>query len=58
MDEKGLDVTVATTIKTEQATKVSAECFKSVFMLEFALCNTLTMVMDSTMEPSTELGSY
>ena len=36
MDEKGLDITAATTAETEQATKVSAECFKSVFMLENA----------------------
>ena len=36
MDEKGLDITAATTVKVKQATKVSAECFKSVFMLENA----------------------
>ena len=34
MDKKGLDVTAATTVETEQATKVSVECFKLVFMLE------------------------
>ena len=36
MDEKGLDITAATTTETKQASKVSAECFKSVFMLENA----------------------
>ena len=36
MDEKGLDVAAATTTETEQAEKVSAECFKSIFMLENA----------------------
>ena len=36
MDEKGLDVTAATTTETDQASKVSAECFKSIFMLENA----------------------
>ena len=34
MDEKGPDVTAAMAAETEQATKVSVECFKSVFMLE------------------------
>ena len=36
MDKKGLDVTAATATETDQATKVSIECFKSVFMLENA----------------------
>ena len=34
MDEKGLDISAATTVEMEQATKVSVECFKLVFMLE------------------------
>ena len=36
MDKKGLDVSAATTTETEQASKVSVECSKSVFMLENA----------------------
>lgn len=36
MDEKGLDVSAATTTETDQASKVSVECFKSIFMLENA----------------------
>ena len=36
MDEKSLDVMAATKTETDQAAKVLAECFKSVFMLENA----------------------
>ena len=44
MDKKGLDVTAATTTETDQASKVSTECFKSIFMLENAdLCRFLTL---------------
>ena len=47
MDEKGLDVTAATAEETDQAAKVSMECFKSVFMLENVdLCRFLTLFMD------------
>ena len=36
MEEKGLDVTAATMTETEQASKVSIKCFKSIFILENA----------------------